>query len=546
MTTGTPEVRAHWRSLSMQFHSFTMSVVTNILTAVPSKKEKIPLSVTHPELAKEADGWDPSKVTFGSNKKLPWICSLNLNHSWDASPNKRSSGRGCPYCSSNKVLVGKTDLLTINPDLAREAFNWDPSQFSAKSGKRLSWVCFRNESHKWQATISARANGTGCPFCSNKRVIPGVNDFATEHPTLAKEARGFDPSKYPSGSAKRVQWVCQKNQSHSWFAKIAARVNGSGCPFCAHRTVFPGESDLQTTNPEIAQQAFGWDPKSIRAGSGIKQWWVCPEISTHTWQDSPNNRVNGRGCPYCSGHQVLVGFNDLVTTNPEIAELADGWNPSLYSRGSNKRFNWKCKKKPNHLWQATINSLKGCPFCSNRKILVGENDLNTTHPHIAREAYEWDPTTVTAGSMAKRKWKCPNNPEHIWLAAINNRVRVSSCPNCANSGFDQTSAGYLYFLSHPDWKMYQIGISNFPEQRTVKHQRLGWVLIEICGPMDGHLTQQWETAILRMLKAKGADLSNDKIAGKFDGYSEAWSEGTFDVKSIKQLMRLTEEFEEKK
>jgi hypothetical protein len=64
--------------------------------------------------------------------------------------------------------------------------------------------------------------------------------------------------------------------------------------------------------------------------------------------------------------------------------------------------------------------------------------------------------------------------------------------------------------------------------------------------MDGYLAKQWETAILRMLKAKGADLSNSKIAGKFDGYSEAWSKSTFEVKSIKELMKLTEEFEERK
>ena len=64
--------------------------------------------------------------------------------------------------------------------------------------------------------------------------------------------------------------------------------------------------------------------------------------------------------------------------------------------------------------------------------------------------------------------------------------------------------------------------------------------------MDGHLTQQWEPAILRMLKAKGADLSNSKIPGKFDGYSEAWSKNKFPVKSIKELMRLAEEFEENK
>jgi len=28
--------------------------------------------------------------------------------------------------------------------------------------------------------------------------------------------------------------------------------------------------------------------------------------------------------------------------------------------------------------------------------------------------------------------------------------------------------------------------------------------------MKGYLTEQWETVILRMLKAKGADLSNEK------------------------------------
>jgi len=91
--------------------------------------------------------------------------------------------------------------------------------------------------------------------------------------------------------------------------------------------------------------------------------------------------------------------------------------------------------------------------------------------------------------------------------------------------------------------MYQVGITNIPRKRLKVHSNLGWELLELRGPMDGHLTQQWETAILRMLKAKGADLSNDKIAGKFDGYSEAWSKSTFEVSSIKELMRLTEEFE---
>lgn len=43
-------------------------------------KDKKPLSETHPELAKEADGRDPSKVTYGSHKKVKWKC--RFGHKW--------------------------------------------------------------------------------------------------------------------------------------------------------------------------------------------------------------------------------------------------------------------------------------------------------------------------------------------------------------------------------------------------------------------------------------------------------------------------------
>jgi hypothetical protein len=41
-------------------------------------------------------------------------------------------------------------------------------------------------------------------------------------------------------------------------------------------------------------------------------------------------------------------------------------------------------------------------------------------------------------------------------------------------------------------------------------------------------------------------LGNVSVSGKFDGASEAWTRATFEVKAIKELMRLTEDFENKK
>jgi hypothetical protein len=365
------------------------------------------------------------------------------------------------------------------------------------------------------------------------------------HPQLANEAYGWDPSNVTKGSERKLEWRCPKG--HHYLASVDKRaIRNQGCPFCSNKKLLLGFNDLATVNPKIATEADGWDPKSVLGNSTLQKKWKC--VFGHCWNSKVRDRTRKNlGCPVCANHKIQIGFNDLMTTNPEIAMEAFGWDPSTVVAGSERKRKWKCTK--NHIYSANIRDRTrvktGCPYCSNHKLLKGFNDLKTTHPYIAQESFNWDPTTVVAGSSKKRKWRCDEG--HTWLSAPASRTsRGDGCPSCANSGFDPNEKGFLYFLTHKYWEMFQIGITNYPERRLASHLKLGWKVNEIRGPLDGHLTRQWETAILRMLKAKGADLSYSKIAGKFDGYSEAWSKSTFPVKSIKELMRMTEEFEEGK
>jgi len=377
------------------------------------------------------------------------------------------------------------------------------------------------------------------------------------HPELSQEADGWDPSLFTPGSGKKMNWVC--NLGHSWAATIANRAGSgkNGCPYCINSKCLTGYNDLETLYPELAKEADGWDPSTALAGGNVKRQWKCS--SGHIWIARVAHRTKSKsGCPVCSGNTVLAGFNDLATTHPELIHEADGWDPSTVLAGSDVKRQWKCSK--GHVWRASTDarsggSKTGCPVCSGNTVLAGFNDLATTHPKLSSEAVGWEVTKVSAGSRANRKWICPK--KHIYSATVASRVIGSSCgycsnrrvlpgyncPGCAKTGFNPEKRGYIYFLEHLEWKMYQIGITNVPENRTHQHSQKGWKVTEIRGPMDGYLTLNWETAILRMLKAKGADLSNSKIAGKFDGYSEAWSKSTFEAKSIKELMRLTDEFE---
>lgn len=514
----------------------------NILIAVPSKKEKLPLSVTHPDLAKEADGWDPTTVTFGSGKKLRWKCSRG--HQWEAVVGSRTTrNRGCPICSNQKVLAGFNDLATTNPDIAKEAYEWDPSTVTAGSNKKYKFKC--KDGHIWETLLPHRTGKkiAGCPICSGRKVLAGFNDLVTTHPEIAKEAYKWDPTTVTFGSENLVEWLCPVG--HIWKTIVGNRTaKNIGCLVCSNNQIKVGFNDLTTTHPKLAMQANGWDPETVTAGSNKNYEWKCD--LGHIWKISPNHRTRSKpsGCPVCSGRTALSGFNDLKTLRPDIAMQADNWDPGTVTISSGSRQKWKCGL--GHRWLSTVANRtvreRGCPICADRVVLEGFNDVATTFPNLAQEAHGWDPKKFVAGNNSKFKWKCELG--HEWEAVLVSRSFSGvGCPTCANSGFDPNSDGFLYFLWHLDWRMYQVGITNYPKDRLQKHIGRGWELVELRGPMDGDLARQWETAILRMLKAKGADLSNEKIAGKFDGYSEAWSKSTFEVKSIKELMRLTEEFE---
>ena len=102
------------------------------------KKDKEPLSITHPEIAKEAYGWDPNDFTAGSSaKKHLWKCTNN--HTWLAKISARSKANGtnCPVCSNQKLLPGYNDLATTHPDLALEADGWDPKTIISSGWNEL-------------------------------------------------------------------------------------------------------------------------------------------------------------------------------------------------------------------------------------------------------------------------------------------------------------------------------------------------------------------------------------------------------------------------
>ena len=87
-----------------------------------------------------------------------------------------------------------------------------------------------------------------------------------------------------------------------------------------------------------------------------------PEKSTQQFiqglfqQQTIQIALRGHGCPYCSSHRVMKGYNDLESQNPTLAKEWDydrnTSSPSDVTVASGKKVWWRCSK--GHEWEATI------------------------------------------------------------------------------------------------------------------------------------------------------------------------------------------------
>ncbi|MDG9679005.1 zinc-ribbon domain-containing protein [Micromonospora sp. DH14] len=191
--------------------------------------------------------------------------------------------------------------------------------------------------HQWQATVTNRRRGTGCPTCTRPRGPRAGKIQPDQYPQLhtewdSGENVGRRLTDYGVGSKYQAAWICP--QGHRYRMRIHHRTKPSGgvaagCPYCFGRYPTIGVSDLAYIAPEVANtwhptKNGALQPERVHAAANAWCWWQCKH--GHEWSAQVYQRtVFGTGCPTCYGRLVEAGFNDLATLRPDIAAE---WHPT--------------------------------------------------------------------------------------------------------------------------------------------------------------------------------------------------------------------------
>jgi hypothetical protein len=344
-------------------------------------------------------------ITYGSKKKIWWNCSKDSRHVWDAQINARTvDGKGCLVCAGYRVIAGINDLEFLNPVLASQ---WHPvlnnkllpSEVTATTNKKAWWQCSVDPRHEWDARIKDRHYGHGCPVCDNKRIMKGINDFATYHPELLSEWSdelngSLTPYNVSPSSAKKIWWICPKDERHIYRMSLNDRHNNHGCTVCPGRVVIQGVNDAATHYPHLLED---WHPtlngdlalSDFSTMSFKLAWWICKVNPNHEWETPIYVRTGqNQGCPICTGTRIIPGLNDLATHNPKLASqwhpvFNDGTQPDEVAPYSSTKYWWQCEQDEGHVWEASVGNRNsrakkigtGCPHCIVYKAEKAFRDL---------------------------------------------------------------------------------------------------------------------------------------------------------------------------
>jgi DNA-directed RNA polymerase subunit RPC12/RpoP len=363
---------------------------------------------------------------------------------------------GCAKCKK-QIILDKRNLTITNPELIKE-WNYnknssiDPKSVLSSNPQKVWWICSKC-GYEWQAKISNRAVlGRGCPCCSNRVIVVGVNDLATTHPEIAKEwhptkNKDLTPQKVTYGSNKKVWWLCRKG--HEYQATIGHRTCGVGtnCPIC--------NSGRQTS---FAEQAVYYYVKKLYPDA-INRYTATflGRMELDIFIPSINYAIEYDGEPWHKGDAKLKReekkYELCKTKNIKLVRFREEEAP-LSAFIADTQF---CRDRLyehstlEHTIQLLLERLNfkgiGCPLDVNierdkyeilkYKYELKKDTLLDKFPDVAREWHptkngELKPSMFKAGTDHKVWWLCPTCG-YEYEAAINKRAtnkNPTACPKC--------------------------------------------------------------------------------------------------------------------
>lgn len=339
-------------------------------------------SLLRPNLLKEIhptknNNFNPDEVSYGSNKKIWWICERG--HEWYANITNRSRGAGCPHCSPH---TSRAELRIY-------------AELTAIFG-----------------------------HVQNRKKFDGIEiDIFIPDLKLGVE---YDGSYWHQGKQKKDK---SKNAKLEKLGIKIIRVREAPLKKIGENDITCGDGDI--TIDEMKDLV-----RSIISSSADNLLFT--QLKTYLTSDNfIDDDYYKNLLSYLPGPEPKKSLKQLA---PDVCKKWDydknaPLSPEMFHQFSMKVVHWVCEANKNHTWEASIASQNhhGCPYCASKKFLIedsfGGQFAEVVKEFIHERNLDLDPFAVAPNSNFKAWWEC-KVCSHKWETTFGVRARGFGCPKC--------------------------------------------------------------------------------------------------------------------
>lgn len=374
----------------------------------------------------------------------------------------------CPECGYNTKGDPEENLLKLCPSIVNwwdyEAnYPFRPEQFTPGSQFMAHLKCpdcgidLYTGIHSLVATdkngkVYVRHQGR----CRKFKAMDSENNLVKKYPEVVDwwdyEANdGERPEEYTLFSSKKAHFTCPVCGG-KYYVRItdAFTLSEDGtpelfkCSYCKNIRALSGFNTLADIKPGLVSE---WSPNNeLRADEVLpesysRSLWICPTCGGEYSALIRDRKVGDDACPYCKNIRPLAGYNTLADKKPELI-------PEWSSNNENKPDEVVATSTLPALWicptchgeySASIRDREvgddSCPYCNNRKPLVGYNTLADKKPELVSEwspNNESKPDEVVATSTLPALWICPTCHGEYSASIRDREAGDDACPYCRN------------------------------------------------------------------------------------------------------------------
>lgn len=262
----------------------------------------------------------------------------------------------------------------------------------------------------WQTPSNHVTLKHGCPKCGKKQSAEkhkiGTDKFIQKSKEIHSERYDYSKVHYINCFTP-VTIICP---IHGEFQqKPTFHLAGSNCPKCSNKYV-PTTKEWIIKAKEIHNNKYDYSKvKYVNAHTPIKI--ICPEHGE--FEQSPNNHINGSGCPEC-GKLLMIKKNSF--TQEEFIEKAKKIHMNRYDYSKVNYINVRTPiiircKKHGEFKQLPSDHLRGsgCPLCSKShgEITIENYLINNNIKYIAEYEINID-KSINPSGIAKIDFYLPD------------------------------------------------------------------------------------------------------------------------------------------